>query len=394
MSAISVEDHTTHVCELLQPLGNRPAEPVAVADALGRVAHADIVSQVDLPLFRNSQMDGFAVRASDVDTVPTSLRVIGTVAAGEAHKQSLEPGTALKIMTGAPVPEGADAIVPVENTTSASNDVIIDVSCEAGDYIRHQGSDVQRGMVLVRAGQCLEPRHIAVLAAVGLSHVDVIPRPRVAVITTGAELADAGTDLQPGQIYDSNGITLAALLRANGADVVAVLRSSDDPDVFRGVLASTVSAADLVVTSGGVSKGDFEVVKGVLQPMGGTFGSVRMQPGGPQGTAFIDGVPVLNFPGNPVSTVVSFVVFARDIVRSAAGLPPVPTRSVPLKNSINSIAGKRQFLRGSVQDGHVSLVAGPGSHLVAAMAWADVLVDVPADVTALDAGTEVSVVTL
>nr|WP_167675796.1 gephyrin-like molybdotransferase Glp [Rhodococcus sp. B10] len=394
VSAASVEDHAAHVRELLQPMTNRTAESVTVADAVGRVAHTDVASPVDLPLFENSQMDGYAVRAADIASVPAVLRVVGTVAAGGAHDRTLQPGTALKIMTGAPVPDGADAIVPVENTTSDGDDVTIDVSREAGEYIRQQGSDVRRGMVLVRAGQLLAPRHVAVLAAVGLSHVDVVSRPRVAVITTGAELVDAGSDLQPGQIYDSNGITLAAHLRANGADVVAVLRSSDDPEVFRGVLASAVTAADLVITSGGVSKGDFEVVKDALEPMGGTFGSVRMQPGGPQGTAVVDGVPVLNFPGNPVSTVVSFVVFARDIVREAAGLSPLPKHTVPLKNSIDSIRGKRQFLRGSVQDGHVSLVAGPGSHLVAAMAWADVLVDVPADVTALDAGTEVSVVAL
>ncbi|WP_089249969.1 molybdopterin molybdotransferase MoeA [Rhodococcoides kyotonense] len=394
MSAVSVEDHISRVRGLLQPMVDRPAESVSVADALGRVALVDVASPVDLPLFRNSQMDGYAVRSAEVAAVPVTLRVVGTVAAGDAHTDLVEPGTVLKIMTGAPVPEGADAIVPVENTIADGDHVTIDTSREPGEYIREQGSDVRAGMLLVRAGQVLEPRHIAVLAAVGLSHIDVRSRPRVAVITTGAELVDAGTELRPGQIYDSNGITLAAHLAANGADVVAVLRSSDEPETFRRVLSEAVAAAELVITSGGVSKGDFEVVKDVLAPMGGVFGSVRMQPGGPQGTAVVDGVPVLNFPGNPVSTVVSFVVFARDIVREAAGLEPLPTRPVPLKTAIDSIPGKRQFLRGAVQDGHVSLIAGPGSHLVAAMAWADVLVDVGADITSLDAGTDVPVVTL
>ncbi len=379
---------------LLNPLTIRSAEPVPVSDALGRVAYADVLSPFDLPLFRNSQMDGYAVRSASVATVPTTLRVTRTIAAGDTGSEALAPDTAMKIMTGAPVPEDADAVVPVENTTLDGDHVTITVSRHSGEYVREQGSDVRAGTVLVRAGQLLEPRHIAVLAAVGLPYVDVCSRPRVAVVTTGAELVSAGEKLRPGQIYDSNGVTLASHLRANGADVVAVFRSSDDPEVFRGILDDAVASAELVITSGGVSMGDFEVVKDVLGPLGGEFGSVRMQPGGPQGTAVVGGVPVLSFPGNPVSTVVSFLVFARDIVREAAGLAPIPTRRLPLKNSITSVAGKRQFLRGTVQDGQVTLIAGPGSHLVAAMAWADVLVDVDADVTALGAGTDVSVVAL
>lgn len=394
MSAATVEEHIAHVRTLLEPLMVRSAASVVIGDALGRVAYADIVSPVDLPLFRNSQMDGYAVHSESVATVPTTLVVAGTIAAGSTQSSVLAPETAAKIMTGAPVPDGADAIVPVENTSADGDRVTITVSRRAGEYIREQGSDVRAGTVLVRSGQILEPRHIAVLAAVGLSHVDVVSRPRVAVVTTGAELVSAGQTLAPGQIYDSNGVTLASHLVANGADVVSVYRSSDDPDIFRGILKEAVASAELVVTSGGVSMGDFEVVKDVLAPMGGHFGSVRMQPGGPQGSAIVDGVPVLNFPGNPVSTVVSFLVFARDVLREAAGLDPIPARRLPLKNSITSIEGKRQFLRGTVEDGLVTLIAGPGSHLVAAMAWADVLVDVAADVTALDAGTEVSVVAL
>ncbi|MEO7077994.1 MAG: molybdopterin-binding protein, partial [Rhodococcus sp. (in: high G+C Gram-positive bacteria)] len=152
--------------------------------------------------------------------------------------------------------------------------------------------------------------------------------------------------------------------------------------------------SELVITSGGVSMGDFEVVKDVLLPLGGQFGPVRMQPGGPQGTAVVDGVPVLNFPGNPVSTVVSFLVFARDVLREAAGLPPVPTRVAKLAADVTSVAGKRQFLRGKLEGETVTLIAGAGSHLVAAMAWADVLVDVPVEVTEMTAGSEVTVVPL
>ncbi|MDJ0392036.1 molybdopterin molybdotransferase MoeA [Rhodococcus sp. G-MC3] len=390
----SVEEHIDHVRRLLDALRTRPSDTVSVAEALGRIPTSDVASPVDLPLFRNSQMDGYAVRAVDVAAVPVSLRVAGTIAAGPSDTIVVEPGTAVKIMTGAPVPEQADAIVPVENTVAEGDFVTISMSRAAGEYIREQGSDVTAGTVLVRSGQTLEPRHIAVLAAVGLSHIEVRSRPKVAVITTGAELVDAGSPLRPGQIFDSNGVTLAAHLRANGADVVAVHRSSDVPEDFRRILFLATSKAELVITSGGVSMGDFEVVKDVLATLGGQFGSVRMQPGGPQGTAVVDGVPVLSFPGNPVSTVVSFLMFARAVIRESAGLPPISVRSVPLAHSITSISGKRQLLRGKVEEDGVTLIAGPGSHLVAAMAWADVLVDIPADTIELAAGTNVRVIPL
>nr|WP_296779926.1 gephyrin-like molybdotransferase Glp [Rhodococcus sp. (in: high G+C Gram-positive bacteria)] len=393
-ASVSVEDHIAYVEQLLAPLKTRESDTVAVSDALGRVAATDVASPVDLPLFRNSQMDGYAVRASDVATVPATLFVTGTIAAGPSDATSVQPGTAVKIMTGAPVPELADAIVPVENTSADGEYVTISISRTPGDYVREQGSDVAAGTVLVQSGQMLEPRHIAVLAAVGLSHIAVRSRPKVAVITTGAELVDAGSTLRPGQIFDSNGVTLAAHLRASGADVVAVHRSSDVPDEFRRILSLATESAELVITSGGVSMGDFEVVKDVLAPLGGRFGAVRMQPGGPQGTSVIDGVPVLSFPGNPVSTVVSFLMFARTVIREAAGLEPIPTRAAPLAQAITSISGKRQLLRGKLDSDGVSLIAGPGSHLVAAMAWADVLVDIPAATTELAAGTDVQVIPL
>ncbi|OZC62392.1 molybdopterin molybdenumtransferase MoeA [Rhodococcus sp. 06-621-2] len=396
-SAASVEEHLAVVEELLRPLRTRTPLSVSVADALGRVVHADVVSPVDLPLFRNSQMDGYAVLASDVAAVPVTLQVDGVVAAGPSEIVRIESGSAVKIMTGAPVPVGADAVVPVENTersTPTGDAVTVTVSRQPGDYIREQGSDITAGTILVRAGQVLEPRHIAVLAAVGLDSVAVVSRPTVAVITTGAELVDAGSTLRPGEIFDSNGLTLAAHLRANGADVVSVRRSSDDRGEFEKILFDAAREAELVITSGGVSMGDFEVVKDVVGPLGGRFGSVRMQPGGPQGVATIEGTPVLDFPGNPVSTVVSFLVFARNIVREAAGLDRIEPRPVPLAHSITSIRGKRQMLRARLGDDGVSLVAGPGSHLVAAMAWADVLVDVPEDTTALEAGEKVQVIPL
>ncbi|WP_137724356.1 gephyrin-like molybdotransferase Glp [Prescottella subtropica] len=389
--ARSVEDHAAEVSDLLAPLLTRPAETVAVADALGRILASDIVSPVDLPLFRNSQMDGFAVDAASVAAVPVTLPIVATVAAGPAEPAPHVPGTAVRIMTGAVLPDGTEAVVPVEDTTASGDSVTVLRPRGAGEFVRDRGSDVRAGTPLLPTGTRLEPRHLSVLAAVGLADVPVRTRPRVAVLTTGAELVDAGTVPGPGQIFDSNGTALAASLRANGADVVSVARSSDDPDAFRGALDRAVAAAELVITSGGVSMGDFEVVKDVLSGLGARFGKVAMQPGGPQGLAVIDGVPVLTFPGNPVSTLVSFEVFVRPLLRRAAGLPPIPTGTAVLDHALTSIPGRRQLLRGRRTGTGVDTVSGPGSHLVAAFAWADVLIDIPADVTSLAAGERVKV---
>ncbi|MFZ2177445.1 MAG: gephyrin-like molybdotransferase Glp [Rhodococcus sp. (in: high G+C Gram-positive bacteria)] len=394
MTARSVEEHARDVAGLLAGLHTRPAEEVPLGDALGRALDADVLSPVDLPLFRNSQMDGYAVDAASITTLPAILPVQGVIAAGPVPHIVHTPGTAFRIMTGAPIPEGADAVVPVEDTTPGDGKVRINRSRAAGEFVRERGSDVRAGTLLCPAGHLLAARHIAVLAAVGLRSVSVRPRPRVAVITTGAELVDAGCTLRPGEIYDSNGIALATSARANGADVVSIDRSTDDVATFRRLLGDATAAADLVITSGGVSMGDFEVVKETLTPMGAQFGHVAMQPGGPQGTAVVGGVPVLNFPGNPVSALISFEIFAKPEIRRAAGLAPVQPEHLPLAAPLTSIEGKRQFLRARRTDSGVELVSGPGSHLVAAMAWADVLVDVPADVTALEAGQLVKVIPL
>ncbi|MBM7243718.1 molybdopterin molybdotransferase MoeA [Rhodococcus fascians] len=393
MKAVSVEEHAAAIESLLADLGTRAAQRVPLTDALGRVAFHDVTSPVDLPLFRNSQMDGYAVDSRSVQSAPVTLPVSTIIAAGPTRPSTLTPGSAAKIMTGAPIPDGADAIVPVEDTTvTTAGAVTVERARGAGEFVREQGSDVRAGTILIDAGRVLEPRHISVLAAVGLATVDVRSRPRVAVVTTGAELADAGETLSPGQIFDSNGITLAAHLRASGADVVTVARSTDDPERFRSILTSAAASAELIITSGGVSMGDFEVVKDVLAPLGGQFGSVRMQPGGPQGITVFDGTPVLSFPGNPVSTVVSYIMFARNIVRRSAGLPPVLSGPATLFQSITSPPSRRQLLRGKLRDdGRVELVAGPGSHLVAALAWADVLIDIAAETTELAAGSPVEV---
>jgi molybdopterin molybdotransferase len=405
----SVEEHAAAVAAL--PIRRRPPVELGLDDALHRVLAADALAPVALPLFRNSQMDGFAVRSADVrsatdaaggaasgagaadDQAPApnaavELPVVADIPAGPGTPAPLAPGTAARIMTGAVVPEGADCVVPVEDTSVAGDTVRIVRGRAPGEYVREAGSDLAAGELLVPAATRLEPRHLAALAAAGLASVAVMDRIRVAVLTTGAELVAPGGTPGPGQIFDANGPALAALLRADGAEVVALERTSDDPGEFAAVIARVAASADLVITSGGVSKGAYEVVRDVLEPRGVEFGAVAMQPGGPQGLGVIAGVPVLCFPGNPVSTQVSYTVFARPVLAAGAA------STERLVHEQASVAGKRQFLRGRRTEGGVEVVGGASSHLVATMARAEVLIDVPAETTLLSAGARVRVLPL
>ncbi|MDF9878143.1 gephyrin-like molybdotransferase Glp [Cellulosimicrobium cellulans] len=421
---VSVDEHRADVAALLAPLVEAArrrtrTEDVLLADALGRVLAGDLVAPVAVPLFRNSQMDGYAVRASDVAgasaEAPVRLDVAAEIPAAPGVPPRLAPGTAARIMTGAPVPEGADAVVPVEDTVGetfagtprpdaagptgdvsrpgASQSVEVRVPRSAGDFVREAGSDVRPGDALLPDGTVLAPHHLAAAAACGVGRVRVVARPRVAVLSTGSELVGPGETPGPGQVFDANADALAAAVRRAGGDVVLTARCGDDAARFAAVLADATAVADLVVTSGGVSQGAYEVVKDVLGETGVTFRSVAMQPGGPQGFGTVHGTPVLTFPGNPVSAQVSFAMFLREPLERAAGLPAVDrVRTAVLADALTSPAGKRQLLRGATgPGGTVRVVGGAGSHLVASMARADVLVDVPADVEEWDAGTEVEV---
>jgi len=399
----SVEDHAGIIARMLEPLSEQPStESVPLDRALGRVTTAEVRSEVDLPLFRNAQMDGYAVRAADIRTVPIALEVSGDIPAGHTSPVSLIPGTALRIMTGAPVPTGADAIVPVEDTElvlGRDDDLagaIVEIRRprERGEYVRERGSDVRRGDVLLPAGTRLAPRHLAALAASGVETVTVRARLRVGILTSGTELISSG---KPGfgQVYDANGIALASLVEEAGATVSVRASSDDDPEAFARILDDAVHRSDLVITSGGISKGAYEVVREVLLPRGADVATVAMQPGGPQATAVVGGVPVFAFPGNPVSTQVSFVVFLRGPLRAAAGLPELRPREATLTEPLRSVPGRRQFLRGLLDGaGGVAPVSGPSSHLVAAMARADVLIDVAAEAESLESGAAVTVWTL
>jgi molybdopterin molybdotransferase len=399
----SVEEHAQHIRTLLAEAlrATDAAVEVPLIESLGRVTASAVRSPIDLPLFRNSQMDGYAVHSADLAQLPVSLPIIGDIPAGPASPPVLAVGTAARIMTGAVVPEGADCVVPVEDVELAPGvgadpldgaTIRILVGRASGDFVRDRASDLTAGSELLPAGQPLGARHLAALAAAGITAVAVRRRLRVAVISTGAELVAPGDSPKPGQIFDSNLTALSAAVTETGAELVLAERSSDETPVFRDILDRATAAADLVITSGGISEGAYEVVRETVGPLGASVGHVAMQPGGPQATAVVNGVPVLCFPGNPVSTQVSFAIFARPLLLEAAGRGAGVTSERTLAADLRSVAGKRQFLRGRLgSGGTVELVSGPSSHLVAAMARADVLVDIPADVTSMSAGETVRV---
>jgi molybdopterin molybdotransferase len=391
MARTPVAEHEGRVRALLAPLRTRSPETVSLGAALGRVTAVDHVTPIPLPPFRNSQMDGFAVRAADVERVPVDLPIVGEIAAAPGEPVALAAGTAVRIMTGAPVPDGADAVVPVEDTHARGETVSISRARASGEYVRDIGSDLAAGVVVVPAGVRLASRHLGALAASGVAAVVVESRVRVVVISTGSELVDLGGTLGPGQIFDSNGTALGAAVEASGADLDSTSRVGDQSEYFRAHLDLAVDAgAELILTSGGISEGEYEVVRETLEPLGAHVDVLAMQPGGPQATAAYRGIPVVCFPGNPVSSQLSFLLFVEPVLREIAKLPPRSRTPRMLKSALTSVAGKRQFLRGrTLPDGRVETLGGPSSHLVAALAAADVLLDIPEDVAELPAGASV-----
>lgn len=401
---VSVDDHLARILAGIEPL---PAFPQPLMEALGLAAAEDVVSSIDLPSFDNSAMDGYAVRHADVTTAsaesPVHLPVVGEIGAGQAQLLALPPGTAAKIMTGAPVPAGADSVVPYEWTDRGVAQVQIDRAPTFGQHVRPAGDDVEVGDVLVSAGAVLGPRHLGLLAAVGRPTVLARPRPRVVVVSTGSELREPGTELGHDSIYDGNSFLLAAAARRAGAVAYRVGIVPDEPRLFLDAIHDQLVRADLVVTSGGVSQGDYDVVKEALSPLGTVwFGGVAMQPGKPQGFGHVgeDRTPIFTLPGNPVSSYVSFEQFVLPAIRKLMGRTPYARPTVParLTHDLRSPDGRRQFARASYsveKDGPaVTPVGGHGSHLIGDLAQSDALVVVPEGVGSVPAGEQVQVLRL
>jgi molybdopterin molybdotransferase len=400
----SVEEHLSKILELVEPL---PPYEQPLLEALGLPICEDITSTIDLPGFDNSAMDGYAVHYADVADAsrdnPVRLPVVGESAAGQSKAYALSPGQSVKIMTGAPLPAGADAVVPIEWTDGGRATVEIRQAPRHGEHVRPRGDDIKSGDLLIEEGTTLGPREAMILAATGHGRVRARPRPRVVVISTGSELREPGAALGYDSIYDSNSFAIAAAARQADAIAYRVGIVTDDPQELTDTLSDQLVRADLVVTSGGVSMGDYDVVKDVLGRLGTVeFAEVAMQPGKPQGFGTIgeDDTPIFTLPGNPVSAYISFEVFVLPAIRRMMGKLPYrrPLVRAECTADITSPRGKKQFVRGhfevTARGAQVTPVGGHGSHLIGGLSKANSLICVSEADSAVEAGNLVDVLVL
>jgi molybdopterin molybdotransferase len=436
-SLTSIEEHLADILATIRPLA--PTE-LSLGDASGLVLAEDVAAASALPSFDNSAMDGYAVRVEDVAAAseknPVTLPVVAEVAAGDTGAYALPPGTAIRIMTGAMLPHGTEAIVPVEWTDGGQARVEIRATVDAGSSVRLAGEDAKAGEVLVKAGTRLRPMHIAVIAAGGHGTVLVRPRPRVVVLSTGSELADPGTPIIPGRIWDSNSFMIAAAAREAGCLAYRHAIVPDRPEQVLPAIEDQLVRADLMITTGGVSMGgEHDVVKAALRQLGTIeFRKVAMQPGLPQGFGTValpaaaaeegkarggllsrladrgevketsvragehDRVPIFTLPGNPVSAFVSFQVFVRPALGALQGYDGLGLERVKaeLTRPLRSPPGRRSFLRGVLDRpaGRVDPLTGQGSHQVATLGKANALIIVPEWVVKMAAGETAEVLVL
>jgi molybdopterin molybdotransferase len=388
---------------LARILAGVPTVPVVEApilDALGLMLAEDIAADRDVPPFRNSAMDGYAVRGDDVTTAPVRLRVVGEVAAGGFPDRSVGPGEAMRIMTGAPIPDGADTVVRVEDTDNASDVVTITAATPKGLSTRPAGEDLRKGETILTKGTVLRAAEIGLLASVGRARVRVRKRPRVAVFSTGDEIVDLDAPLERGQIHDSNRYTLASAIRAAGAEpwVRGIVR--DSPDALRAALREGI-AADAIVTSGGVSVGDHDHLKPVLSELGTIdFWAIAIRPGRPLAFGELkDGerrVPIFGLPGNTVSALLTFEIFVRPALLRMQGRENVarPRAKATLLEPVDKVGSLRLFARGiyDADAGTVRLTGPQGSGILRSMSLANCLIDLPVGPSRIEKGEQVDVI--
>ncbi len=399
---ISVEEARERVMESIRRL--EPVE-VELIDSLGLALAEPAVSRFDIPPFNNSAMDGYAVRAADIanastDT-PVELEVLEDLPAGYTAKAEVIPGTAVRIMTGAPLPAGADTVVPVELTARLAEGVSIHEALREGKNVRHAGEDVKTGETVLPEGTTVEPAELGMLASLGYSRVKCFRRPVVGVISTGDELVDPHEELAPGKIHDSNSYTVTGLVAKAGAIPLRIGIVRDRPEALKAAFMENADKVDAFITSGGVSVGDYDVVKDVLAGMGQmNFWKVAMRPGMPQAFGSVAGKPLFGFPGNPVSVMVSFELFAYPALRKMGGHNELfhPEAEAVIDTSMGRKMGRMEFIRVIAEwregEYHVRVTGPQGSGILKSMVLANALAMLPADVGRLEPGERIRIMLL
>lgn len=411
MSLLSVDEARTRILSHFEPLGT---ETLPLAECARRVLATDVAAKNDLPSFDNSAMDGFAVIAADLAEAapasPQTLRVVADIPAGTSPDVTLTPGQAARIMTGAPMPKGADAVIPVEETnfqnrtpgTPAPQSVTVYKALNAGDYVRAQGTDVQTGQPVLQTGHKLRPQDLGLLAMLGVAEVPVYRKPRVALLSSGDELVPVDAPLRPGKIRDSNTYTLSALLDGAEAELLNLGIAADRRESVEELLEKAAARnVDLILSSAGVSVGAFDFIKDVIEAQGElTFWRVNMRPGKPLAFGRFKNIPFIGLPGNPVSAFVGFEVFVRPALERLSGLETGSTQKgtsrprirVRLVEEVSS-DGRESYLRANVheENGILSahLAGHQGSGNLLSIVQANALLIIPAGVKSLAAGMEV-----
>ncbi|MEI6620456.1 MAG: gephyrin-like molybdotransferase Glp [Actinomycetes bacterium] len=393
---ISVAEHRSTILASLQRM---EAVELLLDQCVGAALAAEVKARVPVPTFTNSSMDGYAVRSADVAQAPVRLTVTGDIPAGRPSSVVLSRGTAQRIMTGAPLPTGADAVVRVEWTDGGTAEVLIERPAPVGQDVRKVGEDVPEGAIIAGLGASVTAGLIGASAAVGVDRLTVHRRPRVVIASTGDELVTSGTVLGAGMIYESNSRMLAPMVRQAGAEVVEVTTLTDNVDEAVENLLAWTSRSDVIVTTGGVSAGAFEVVKQAFERIGSVrFVKVAVQPGKPQGFGSLAATPVIALPGNPVSAFVSFELFVRPALRYLGGHKVIdrPTAVMVLTESLRRSPERHRYVpaRADLSTGTVTPSGRQGSHMVTALADTNALIGVPAGSDVVAAGSVCEVLLL